>query len=105
MHWISLFLAGLFEIGWPLGLKLAQSTGTRVLGIVIACVCIGISGFLLLLAQRQIPIGTAYAIWTGLGAVGTFIVGVVFFKDPSSFLRYFGLSLIVAGGATLKVAS
>jgi quaternary ammonium compound-resistance protein SugE len=65
----------------------------------------GISGFLLWLAQRQIPIGTAYAIWTGLGAAGTFIVGVAFFNDPSSFLRYLGLSLIIAGVATLKIAS
>jgi quaternary ammonium compound-resistance protein SugE len=105
MHWIQLFLAGLFEIGWPVGLKLAQNAGTRFLGIAIACVCMGISGYLLWLAQRQIPIGTAYAIWTGLGAAGTFIVGVVFFNDPSSFLRYLGLSLIIAGVAALKIAS
>lgn len=105
MHWIQLLLAGLFEIGWPVGLKLAQNAGTRFQGIVIACVCMGISGYLLWLAQRQIPIGTAYAIWTGLGAAGTFIVGVVFFNDPSSFLRYLGLSLIIAGVAALKIAS
>lgn len=105
MHWIHLLLAGLFEIGWPVGLKLAQNAGTRLIGILIACACIAISGFFLLLAQRQIPIGTAYAIWTGLGAAGTFIVGVMFFNDPSSLLRYLGLTLIVAGVATLKIAS
>ena len=105
MHWIYLISAGLFEIGWPVGLKMAQDSGTRLLGIVIACACIGISGFFLLLAQREIPIGTAYAIWTGLGAAGTFIVGVMYFNDPSSVLCYLGLTLIIAGVATLKIAS
>ncbi|MCR6650442.1 MAG: SMR family transporter [Cellvibrionaceae bacterium] len=72
MPWLYLILAGLFEIGWPVGLKIAQQPETRVKGIIIAVIFMGVSGFLLWLAQRDIPIGTAYAIWTGIGAAGTF---------------------------------
>lgn len=104
MAWIYLILAGLSEIGWPVGLKLAQSGSTRVLGISIAVIFMGISGFLLWLAQRQIPIGTSYAVWTGIGAAGTFVVGVVFFEDPTSLGRYLGILLIIVGVATLKLS-
>ncbi len=62
------------------------------------------SGFLLWLAQRDIPIGTAYAIWTGIGAAGTFMVGVMFYGDPASMVRFAGVALIIAGVATLKLA-
>lgn len=104
MHWIYLVLAGLFEIGWPVGLKLAQTPQLRALGITIAIAFMTLSGALLWLAQRQIPIGTAYAVWTGIGAAGTFFVGVVFFGDSASLLRYFGVALIIAGVAVLKFA-
>ena len=63
----------------------------------------GISGWLLFLAQRQIPLGTAYAVWTGIGAVGTFLVGVLFFGDAAGMVRFLGVLLIVAGVATLKL--
>ena len=75
MAWVYLFLAGAFEIGWPVGLKMAQEAETRILGIILAVGFMVISGFLLWLAQKQIPIGTSYAIWTGIGAAGTFLVG------------------------------
>jgi len=104
MAWIYLVLAGLFEIGWPVGLKMAQALETRWVGIGIAAVFMGISGFLLFLAQRTIPIGTAYAVWTGIGAAGTFLVGIMYYGDPTSLLRYLGVALIVAGVATLKLA-
>lgn len=104
MSWIYLVLAGLFEIGWPVGLKMAQQPETRWQGILVAVGFMGISGFLLWLAQRTIPIGTAYAIWTGIGAAGTFLIGVMCYGDPSSVARYFGVALIVAGVATLKLA-
>lgn len=104
MSWIYLLLAGVFEIGWPVGLKLAQTPSSRVTGIALAVGCMAISGGLLWLAQKQIPIGTAYAIWTGIGAAGTFLVGVVAFNDPTSALRYLGVALIVAGVVTLKLA-
>jgi quaternary ammonium compound-resistance protein SugE len=104
MAWIYLTLAGLFEIGWPIGLKMSQESDSRSMGIILAIVCMSISGFLLWLAQRQIPIGTSYAVWTGIGAAGTFLVGVFFYDDPSSFGRYLGIILIIAGVATLKLA-
>lgn len=105
MAWVYLFVAGLFEIGWPVGLKLAESPGSRVVGILIAIVCMALSGLLLWLALRSIPIGIAYAIWTGIGATGTFIVGVLFFGDPNAVLRWVGVALIVGGIALLKVSA
>lgn len=104
MAWVYLILAGLAEIGWPVGLKMAQTPEARWSGIAIAVAFMSVSGFLLWLAQRHIPIGTAYAVWTGIGAAGTFIVGIAFYQDPTSFLRYFGVALIVAGVVVLKVA-
>lgn len=105
MSWLYLLLAGLFEIGWPVGLKISQMPETRWMGIAIAIFFMTLSGVFLWLAQREIPIGTAYAIWTGIGAAGTFIVGVFFFGDASSLMRYFGVALIIAGVAVLKLAS
>jgi quaternary ammonium compound-resistance protein SugE len=102
--WIYLISAGLLEIGWPVGLKMAQTPGTRLTGIAVAIVFMAASGALLWLAQRQIPIGTAYAIWTGIGAAGTFVVGVMIYGDPSSVARYAGVALIIAGVVTLKLA-
>lgn len=104
MSWIYLLLAGLLEIGWPVGLKIAQEPTTRWSGIAIALVFMVLSGLFLWLAQRQIPIGTAYAVWTGIGAAGTFLVGIVFYGDPTSMLRYLGVALIVLGVITLKLA-
>lgn len=103
MDWLLLLLAGVFEIGWPLGLKLSQTMASKTLGIVIAVLSMGLSGLLLWLAQKTIPIGTAYAVWTGIGAAGTFIVGVVIFKDPTSLLRILSVALIVAGVIGLKL--
>ena len=97
-------MAGLFEIGWPVGLKMAQAPDSRVSGVVIAIVCMGISGWLLWLAQKQIPIGTSYAVWTGIGAAGTFLVSVMFYGDVASLGRYLGIILIISGVITLKMA-
>lgn len=105
MSWLYLLLAGLFEIGWPVGLKISQMPETRWMGIAIAIFFMTLSGVFLWLAQREIPIGTAYAIWTGIGAAGTFMVGVLFFGDASSLMRYFGVALIIAGVAVLKLSS
>jgi quaternary ammonium compound-resistance protein SugE len=104
MSWLFLILAGLFEIAWPIGLKLAQGDDQRVLGLNLAVIGMAISGYLLYLAQKEIAIGTAYAVWTGIGAAGTFFVGVWFFGDTTSLLRYLGVILIIAGVATLKLA-
>ena len=104
MSWFYLILAGLFEIGWPVGLKMAQDSQQRWVGVAVAVFFMVLSGVMLWLAQRTIPIGTAYAVWTGIGAAGTFAVGVLYYGDPTSFLRYLGVALIVAGVITLKVA-
>ena len=104
MSWVYLVLAGLLEIGWPVGLKWAQDPATRWQGIAMALGFMGASGYCLWLAQSTIPMGTAYAVWTGIGAAGTFLVGVMFFGDPSSLMRYLGVLLIVAGVVTLKLA-
>lgn len=104
MAWAYLLIAGLFEIGWPVGLKMAQQAETRVTGIVVAVVFMAASGMLLWLAQKEIPIGTSYAVWTGIGAAGTFVVGVVFYGDPTGLGRYIGVALIVAGVAALKLS-
>jgi quaternary ammonium compound-resistance protein SugE len=105
MAWLYLILAGLLEIGWPVGLKMAQAPESRWTGIGVAVAFMGASGTLLWLAQRQIPIGTAYAIWTGIGAAGTFLIGVMIYGDPTSVARYAGVALIIAGVITLKLAS
>jgi quaternary ammonium compound-resistance protein SugE len=85
LAWTYLIAAGLVEIGWPIGLKWAQGAqdarGT-ISGIVLAVVCMALSGALLYLAQKQISLGTSYAVWTGIGAAGTFVIGVWFFDDP-----------------------
>jgi len=104
MAWAYLILAGIFEIGWPVGLKMAQEEGTRVQGMLIAIAFIIVSGALLWLAQKEIPLGTSYAVWTGIGAAGTFFVGVFYYGDPASLARYLGVLLIIAGVATLKLA-
>jgi quaternary ammonium compound-resistance protein SugE len=95
--WTYLIFAGLFEIGWPIGLKWAQEAQElrgMIVGIVVAVVSMAISGALLYMAQREIALGTSYAVWTGIGAAGT----------PNGLGRWFGAALIVAGVATLKLA-
>ncbi|MDO5091025.1 MAG: multidrug efflux SMR transporter [Cardiobacteriaceae bacterium] len=105
MSWVYLIVAGLLEIGWPLGLKLAQQEGWRLVGIVIAVAFMGASGFCLFLAQKTIPMGTAYAVWTGIGAAGAFLVGIAFLGDVSSFGRWLGAALIISGVVVMKLSS
>lgn len=105
MAWIYLVLAGVCEIGWPVGLKLGWGEqGVRPLWIGMALVAIVASGALLMLAQRAIPMGTAYAVWTGIGAVGAFAVGIIAFGDSASTIRLVSIGLIVAGIVGLKLA-
>ncbi len=105
MGWFYLLIAGIFEIGWPLGFKLSQTTGHKASWIIFAIVSMGFSGYFLWMAQKSIPIGTAYAVWTGIGAVGAFLIGLVFFKDPASFLRIMSGALIIAGVVGLRLTS
>jgi quaternary ammonium compound-resistance protein SugE len=104
MSWVYLFAAGLAEIGWPVGLKWAQEPGKPIVGVALAIVAMAISGALLFLAQKEIALGTAYAIWTGIGAAGTFLIGIWLFGDAGTPGRYLGVVLIIAGVATLKLA-
>ncbi len=101
--WLCLIVAGLFEIGWPVGLKMAQAPGKVLAGVTIAIACMAMSGWLLWIAQKTIPIGTAYAVWTGIGAAGTFLVGALFYGDPIGLTRLLGVALIIAGVALLKL--
>ncbi len=106
MNWIALVIAGILEIGWPLGLKMSQQQGNnKALWIFVAIISMTISGGLLWYSQKSIPIGTAYAVWTGIGAVGTFAVGIFFFGDSASTLRLLAAMLIVIGIVGLKVAN
>ncbi|SFM95750.1 quaternary ammonium compound-resistance protein SugE [Formivibrio citricus] len=103
MAWTFLIIAGLLEIGWPIGLKLGWTdSGLHVLWVAFAILCIIMSGALLLFAQRTIPMGTAYAVWTGIGAAGTFIVGIVAFGDAVSSMRLISAGLIIVGVIGLK---
>lgn len=105
MAWISLLLAGICEIGWPVGLKLGWTDqGIRPGWLLFAAAAIVVSGALLMWAQRTIPMGTAYAIWTGIGAVGAFTVGILAFGDTVSTIRIVSITLIVAGIVGLKLA-
>ncbi len=82
LDWLYLMIAGLFEIGRPLGFKLSQVTRFRLLFVTLAVVSIACSGLFLWMAQRAIPIGTAYAVGTGIGAAGTFLIGIAFSGMP-----------------------
>jgi len=103
MAWFYLIIAGFFEIAWPVGLKIAHTH--KIGGTVMAVITMIISGFFLYLAQKTIPIGTAYAVWTGIGAAGAMAVGILFWNDPLTFWRILGVMLIVGGVVMLKLAS
>ena len=104
MPWILLVCAGLLEIGWPLGFKLAGVYEKHFyLFIALAVVSMGFSGYLLYLAQKSIPIGTAYVVWTGIGAVGTVLLGILFFHDSASILRLLFVTLLLTGVVALKL--
>jgi quaternary ammonium compound-resistance protein SugE len=102
--WFYLVIAGLFEIGWPLGFKLSQATRFRWAFILLAVASMALSGLFLWIAQKEISIGTAYAVWTGIGAAGTFLVGIAFFDDPASMMRFLSFALIVTGIMGLKIS-
>ncbi|HNZ10209.1 MAG: Quaternary ammonium compound-resistance protein SugE [Deltaproteobacteria bacterium ADurb.Bin151] len=104
LAWTYLLIAGILEIGWPLGFKLSQTTSHRMAFILMAIVCMSLSGLFLWLAQRTIPIGTAYAVWTGIGTVGTFLIGILAFNDSTSMMRILSFLLIVVGLIGLRIS-
>jgi quaternary ammonium compound-resistance protein SugE len=99
MSWLVLFAAGLFEIGWAVGLKAAQGRFWILAGTAMAMVA---SIALLYVAMRELPLGTAYAVWTGIGAVGTVLCGILMFGESADAMRLLCIVLIVAGIAGLK---
>ena len=104
MAWILLIIAGLFELGWPLGFKLASMHSKYFIWFIgLSILSMGLSGYFLYLAQKSIPIGTAYVIWTGIGAIGTVLLGILFFHDSANIFRLLFLSLILIGIVGLKL--
>lgn len=104
MAWTYLFVAGLFECAWAFGLKFTEGF-TRPLPSALTLLAMGLSVWLLSLAMRSIPIGTAYAVWTGIGAVGVAVLGMVFLGEPRQTLRLVCLVLIVAGILGLRLTA
>jgi quaternary ammonium compound-resistance protein SugE len=104
MAWFILFIAGLLETGWAIGLKYTEGF-TRPLPTVLTAVSMVASLFLLGLALRTLPVGTAYAVWTGIGAAGTAVLGIYLFGEPATALRLACIGLILAGIIGLKLVS
>ena len=104
MAWVILFVAGLLEVVWAVGLKYTHGF-TRLTPSLITIAAIIVSMGLLAYAMRDLPAGTAYAIWTGIGAVGTAIVGIIFLGESANIFRLLSLGLIVTGLIGLKIAS
>lgn len=104
MNWLTLVLAGLFEIGWAIGLKYTDGF-TRLWPTVGTVLAMAVSLALLGIAMKSLPVGTAYAVWVGVGAVGTVILGIVLFDEPANAGRLFSMALILAGIIGLKLSS
>ncbi|ABR59869.1 quaternary ammonium compound efflux SMR transporter SugE [Sinorhizobium medicae] len=102
MAWFTLLLAGILEIGWAIGLKYTDGF-TRLMPTVLTVGSMILSVALLGIAVRSLPLGTAYAVWTGIGTVGTVILGIVLFAEPATAMRLGCIGLIVAGIAGLKL--
>lgn len=104
MAWIYLFIAAFFEVGWPLGFKLSALYPERFWTyITLAFFSMALSGLFLYLAQKNIPVSTAYIIWTGIGALCTFLIGIMYFGDSASLLRMFFALLILVGIVGLEI--
>lgn len=104
MAWIILFFAGLFEVGWAVGLKYTDGF-SRPLPTALTITAMVISLGLLGLAMKELPLGTAYAIWTGVGAVGTVIAGIILFGESMALFRLASVVLIIAGLVGLKISA
>ncbi len=102
MHWLYLFVAGLFEVSWAVGLKLTHGF-SLIVPTIITILCMIASFYFLALALKNLPLGTAYAVWTGIGTIGTVILGIIMFKEPVSVLRLFCIALIFSGIVGLKL--
>src|SRR6202008_4623610 len=104
MAWLYLFLAGLFEVGWAIGLKYTDGF-SRLLPSLLTVAAMALSLALLGLALKNLPVGTAYAVWTGVGAVGTAALGIYLFNEPATLLRPAFIGFILLGIIGLKITS
>ncbi len=104
MAWVLLVVAGLFEVGWAIGLKYTEGF-TRIWPTVWTVLAMAISLWLLGIAMKSLPVGTAYSVWVGVGAAGTVILGIVLLGDPVNAPRLISVALIIAGIIGLKLAS
>ena len=104
MAWLILFIAGLFEVGWAIGLKYTAGF-TRLGPTIWTLVSMIASVWLLGIALKQLPVGTAYSVWVGVGSVGTVILGIILFEEPVTFARMVSVLMIVAGIVGLKLAT
>lgn len=106
LAWLLLLIAAVFEVGWPLGFKLSEVHSERfwvyMSGAIISML---LSGVFLYFAQKTIPVSTAYIVWTGIGAIGTFVIGILFFGDAATLLRLAFALLILVGIAGLELTS
>lgn len=102
MHWLFLFIAGLFEISWAVGLKFSHGF-SQITPSILTIAGMVASFYFLALALKNLPLGTAYAIWTGIGTIGTVIFGIVLFKEPVTAIRILCILLIVSGITGLKL--
>tara|TARA_R110000868_G_scaffold4211_13_gene26643 strand:+ start:45905 stop:46231 length:327 start_codon:yes stop_codon:yes gene_type:complete len=107
MNWILLIIAGLFEVGFATCLSKAKeaSGAIAMYWYVGFIVCLTISMILLIKATRELPMGTAYAVWTGIGAVGTVLIGIILFKEPADFWRLFFITTLIASIVGLKLVT
>lgn len=104
MKWLMLIVAGLLEMGWAIGLKYSEGF-TKLIPSIFTIVGMIASFYFLSLALKSLPLGTAYAIWTGIGTVGTVTLGIILFKEPIDIIRLICIGFIVVGIVGLKVAS
>lgn len=104
MEWLMLIVAGLLEMGWAIGLKYSQGF-TKLIPSIFTIVGMIASFYFLSLSLKSLPLGTAYAIWTGIGTVGTVILGIILFKEPIDIIRLICIGFIVVGIVGLKVVS
>ena len=104
MAWIFLFVAGVFEIGFAMGLKYSEGF-SRPLPTVLMVAAGAISFYLLSVAMKSLPVGTAYAVWTGIGAAGTVVLGILFLKESADLLRMLSILLILVGVVGLRISS
>lgn len=102
MSWLILFIAGLFETAWVIGMKYSQGF-TKFSWSIFTVVSVFISMVMLAYSLKELPVGTAYAVWTGIGAVGTAILGIILFNESKEFIRLIFIFLIIVGIAGLRV--